>query len=289
MTRSTSSEALELIQTKDPTERPGYSLYPREIVTVTLKPGLYYARVKDRSHNFDGRQDRLRLTASGDSISMPEHDTAESILNPADLGDVIVVGASDSEKNSVSQSLHKPEVTLTSLIKLQDGSQYKGSSTSAAMAAAWIGIVKSIHVSWDRKALLDAFPNPSGSTPPGPAHPGQGLSLSDLGFSDTGNGCFVPTDLSQNPIPPYVRIALNYGGTLVETTAGRKIFYDFDPITLMPTLHRLRFDDILVIGPPTPMTPNGNTGLFPRSALWNLAPGLIEVLQTPAGATICGR
>ncbi|MCB0350402.1 MAG: S8 family serine peptidase, partial [Bdellovibrionales bacterium] len=89
-----------LIQKKDPkSEETGVSKYPREIIEINLKEGLYFARIKNMSHNFSSR-DQLRLVGDGDGISFVQSNREESLLNPADNAGVITVGATDTDKSS---------------------------------------------------------------------------------------------------------------------------------------------------------------------------------------------
>jgi len=268
-----------LIQSKNPKEeRPGYTKYPREIITAEIKPGAYFVRVKNRSKNFT-HKDRLRITASGDFVKMERFDNQESLLPPADNSSVITVGALDSEKSSFSVKLKKPELLTNSLVSLNKEENYKGSSNSAAMVAAGITILKTIEPDLSKEDILRRTSNRSNNDPT--SEPGNGLPLSLLGFSYTGDGCFIPVDLGTTYIPQYVSNALAYGGTLVHTNAGQKIFYDFDPIVLMPHIARRYINDILVVSPYGP-------GIYNRSGLWNLPIGLTEVLETPKDESICG-
>ena len=203
-----------LIQSDDPKEnRPGYSKYPREIMSVDLKPGLYFIRVKNRSNNF-GSRDQLRITADGDGMTMPSKTADETVLNPADNPSVITVGASDSERSSSSARMKKPDVLAPSSIQLSTGEEFRGSSNSAAIVAAGIGILKSINPDWKRKEILRKI---QGGSSNGGDWSQRGLPLQLLEFGPTGPGCFISVQV--NPLPPYARNVLSRGGVLVQTTA----------------------------------------------------------------------
>lgn len=257
-----------------PTNQPGYSRYPREILQAEIEPGLYFLRVKNRSGNF-GAGDRLRITTSGEFVTMSRADKRESLLAPADNPRVVSVGALDSERTSVSERLRKPELWTNSLAVLPGGS-YKGSSNSAAMVAAGAAVLLSLEGRLTREHLITrtSHPIPAGDV-------GRGYSLEQLGFSPTGpGGCFLPVTLGPN-VPHYVQHLLQYQGTLVETNAGPKLMYPYDPIRLLPGIVRYRFDDMLVITPQGP-------GIFARMGLWNMPPGFFELVETPWGQKICG-
>ena len=265
-----------LVQTVNPpSNQTGYTKYPREIITAELKPGLYFLRAKNRSLNFSSA-DRMRITASGDFITMKNPSMDETLLPPADNARVITVGSLDSDKTSMSKTFRKPELWTNSLVQLSSKDSYLGTSNSAAMVAAGIAVLKSLKPELDRDAILRLLKNRSEH------NGGNGLPLEDLGFSFTGENCFAPSELDEYQLPPHVLHAINFGGTLVETTAGLKILFPFDPIRLLPGYSRNYPNDILAYGP-------GGAGLFPRSALWNLPAGIIELLEFPSEQTICGQ
>lgn len=260
-----------LKQSTDPNEnRPGYSKYPREIISAELTSGVYFIRVKNRSKNFSDR-DRLRLTVDGESIVMPSHSRDETILNPADNNTVITVGASDSERSSSSTSLDKPDLFAPSSIKLSNGTEYRGSSNSAAIVAAGLGILKSKEPRMTRKDLLDAVGSQGGNWEQ------RGLSLNLLGFMPTGPGCFV--DVYYNPLPNYLLDAVAKGGVLVQTTAGGRIIVPFDPITIAPYLRRTIMNDMIVA------LPQGGYAVYPRNS-W-IPAGAVEIFQRPFEAGLC--
>lgn len=261
-----------LTQTKG-ADAPGTSKYPREIITAELKPGLYFLRVKNRSKNFI-KSDRLRITASGDFVKMRGFDKRESLLPPADNANVITVGALDSEKSSVSAALRKPELYVNSLVSLNREENFKGTSNSAAMVAAGAALL----FTFDPGMTKAKFLSLTGRSAVGGE--GRGLPLSQLEFSATTNqGCFASA--SADGQPDFVRELLRQGGTLVDTNAGLKVFFPFDPIRLAQGNYRRRDNDMIV------MSANG-AGIYARSGLWNLPEHMIEMVQTPYGASICG-
>ncbi|MGZ3693884.1 MAG: S8 family serine peptidase [Bdellovibrionota bacterium] len=268
-------QSSSLIQTKENVERPGTSKYPREIITAKVKPGLYLLRVKNRSKNFSG-SDRLRIVVNGDSLSMARNDQNESLLPPADNARAITVGAIDSERTSISSQLRKPELWTNSLVSLSKEENFKGTSNSAAMVAAGAAVLLSREPGLSREDIIaraqGGLPNQGGT-------PGQGLPLQMLGFQPTGpNGCFMPVVRYNLPIHVSRMMALN--GTLVETTQGLKIMYDYDPIRLGQFQRRLA-NDIIV-------TTARGLGLYQRTPNWNLPVDFMELVQTPAGTSICG-
>ena len=274
----------QLIQTDNPAfeDRPGYSLYPREIIETSLSPGLYYARVKIRSQNF-GDSDRLRITASGNGIELPRHDPNESLLVPADRPDVIAVGASDTPMSSRSVALNKPDVSIGSLTRLSATEQYLGSSTASAAIAGATALLKELHPDWDRGTLTQALKEQAGSPAPDPSSgPGQGLPLSVLDFAPTGPGCFYKISPNAVNIPDALRPLLAQGGTLVMTTMGPKAFFPFDPIQFFLPMRRIALNDIIGVGPQ-------GVGIFPRTSASNLPFEFFETLETPEGMNICSE
>ncbi|MBV2169283.1 MAG: S8 family serine peptidase [Bdellovibrio sp.] len=259
-----------LKQSKDPQEnRPGYSKYPREIISAELSQGLYFLRVKNRSQNFSNR-DQLRITVDGEFIVMPSHSQGESILNPADNTTVITVGASDSERSSVSFSKDKPDLLAPSSIRVANGGEYRGSSNSAAMVAAGLGLLKSQEPRMTRKDLLDAVSSKY-------SWEQRGLSLNLLGFGPTGPGCFI--DVIYNPAPGYIRDVLGKGGVLVETTAAVRVMVPFDPLVIAPHLRRNLLNDMIVA------LPQGGYAIYPRRAM--IPAGAVEIFQRPLEAGLC--
>jgi hypothetical protein len=265
-------QSSNLTQTLEDRTQPGFSKYPREILTAEVAPGLYYLRVKNRSKNFSSK-DRLRITVGGDFMTMARADRKESLLPPADNARVITVGAADSERSSVSQKLTKPELFANSLVSINEQENFKGSSNSAAMVAAGVAILLSNQDNLTRAKLLKmAFPR-------GGSQLGKGLALAELGFSPTDSrGCFRAVNSAGQP--DHVIWAIVQGGTLVETNAGLKVMYTFDPNQFLQQYRRAR-NDILVVSP-------SGAGIYARSGLWNLPPQMIELVEVPYGMQICG-
>lgn len=252
--------------------RPGYSKYPREIIAAELSAGTYFLRVKNRSKNFSDR-DQLRITVDGDGVVMPSHSVGETLLNPADNPSVITVGASDSERSSTSLSKNKPDVLAPSSVILNGGAEYRGSSNSAAIVAAGLGLLKSLDPRLTRQDLLKAVTGVGG----GGDWNQRGLSLNLLGFGPTGPGCF--NDVVYNPIPEYIRDVVSRGGVLVQTTAAVRVMVPFDPITLSPNLQRQLLNDMIVA------LPQGGYAVYPRRAM--IPSGAVEIFQRPLEAGLC--
>ncbi|MGZ3775373.1 MAG: S8 family serine peptidase [Pseudobdellovibrionaceae bacterium] len=260
-----------LKQSTDPNEnRPGYSKYPREIISAEISSGTYFIRVKNRSKNFSSR-DRLRITVDGESIVMPSHSQGETILNPADNSTVITVGASDSERSSSSISMNKPDLFAPSSIRLTNGSEFRGSSNSAAIVAAGLGILKSRDPRMSKADLLAAVGTQVGDWNQ------RGLSLNLLSFWPTGPGCFLEAYL--NPVPEYLREVIGKGGVLVQTTAAVRVMVPFDPILMAPYLRRTFLNDMIVA------LPQGGYAIYTRNAF--IPPGAAEIFQTPLEAGLC--
>lgn len=256
-----------LVQSKG--KEPGSSLYPREIVSAEIKPGLYFLKVKNRSNNFSA-SDRLRISLSGDFVKLENFDRTESLPTPADNPRVLTVGALDSEKSSVSEKNRKPELLTNSLVSLSSSENFKGSSNSAAMVAASATILYSLGAQKNKATLI------SQSRAPRPR--GKGLSTAELGFGPTGN-CFKPV-ANQANLPGYIQQSISLGGVLVETTAGWKIITHNDPIAFLPGIRRQRGDDILVNSPIGP-------GIFPRNMLFRLPPNTVEFIELPLDQVLC--
>nr|BFD61712.1 hypothetical protein BdHM001_03930 [Bdellovibrio sp. HM001] len=249
--------------------RPGFSKYPREIISVELQPGLYFLRVKNRSNNFTQR-DQLRLTADGEGLVMPSHSRGETLLNPADNPTVITVGASDSDRSSTSFFRDKPDLLAPSSLKLEDGTEYRGSSNSAAIVAAGLGLLKSREPRMTRVDLLNAVSSKHNWEQ-------RGLSLNLLGFGPTGPNCFL--DVSFNPLPVQIRDVVARGGVPVQTTAAVRVMVPFDPILLNTQLRRNLLNDMIVA------MPQGGYAIYPRRAL--IPAGAVEIFQRPLEAGLC--
>ena len=110
---------------------------------------------------------------------------------------------------------------------------------------------------------------------------GEGLPVSALGFSPTGEGCFEKVSFERNF--SYVDNILKQGGQLVNTTAGVRIVVPFDPMKLayedIPT-GRYRANDMIVI------TQFGFI-LRPREEMFLLPSYVAEVVELPLGMKIC--
>jgi hypothetical protein len=131
---------------------PMASMFPREFIETSVAPGTYTLKVKVSSKNFSASQDQLRITVSGEGVTMNHPTVGETLLPPADNPGVIVVGASDDYNSNRSVKNGKPDVWLKSLVRLKDGSAPFESSTAAAMAAA----VAVLHVGTGTEATRDA-------------------------------------------------------------------------------------------------------------------------------------
>ena len=257
-------------------ERPGFSKYPREIITAELTPGTYYLRVKNRSNNF-GSKDRLRITVDGDGVKMPSHTNDNTLLNPADNASVITVGASDSDRSSSAAGLKKPDLFApSSLILAGTNEEFRGSSNSAAIVAAGVAMVKGIDPSMNRTAVLKRIAR-GGSANNGDWNQ-TGLSLTVLGFSPANlSPCFE--EVAFNPAPAYVTDILARGGVPVRTTFGIRIMVPFDPITIERYLMRTYFNDMIVA------LPQGGYTVYPRQAM--IPQGAVEIFQRPIESGLC--
>lgn len=257
-----------LRQSADPKEeRPGYSKYPREVVAATVKPGTYYLRIKNASHNF-GANDRLRITVDGDSLVMPSATPEESMLNPADNPSVLTVGAVDADRSSVSLRLGKPDVWGPSSVSLEDGNEFRGSSNTAAFTAGFLALIK---------LQVPAFGKDRAQAQGVNWNWNQGVpSLRFLGFGPQGGNCFQEGDYSQ--APAHIHVAMSFGGKFVATTAGWRIMVPFDPAVLGGGLNRQRADDMIV------MTPNG-LAVYPRYSM--IPSDAIEIFQRPLESGLC--
>lgn len=259
-----------LRQSADPREnRPGFSKYPREIITAELDPGLYYVRVKNRSLNFTAA-DSLRVTVDGDGIIMPSHTWGESLLNPADNPSVITVGASDSIRSSTSQYLNKPDLLTVSSLVLNNKMEFRGSSNSAAIVAAGLALLKSQNPTLTKAQLLKMVSF-------GSSWESKGISLNLLGFQPTGPGCFE--NIEYKPVPAFLQEVVNKGGVIVRTTAGARVMVPFDPIMLAPQLRRQLLNDMIVA------LPQGGYAIFPRRS--SIPARSAEIFQRPLEAGLC--
>lgn len=248
--------------------RPGYSKYPREIVAAELKPGTYYIRVKKRSDNFES-DDRLRITVDGDLIEMPSAQPQDSLLVPADNLDALTVGAIDSDRSGVSSRLRKPELFAISSVRLSNGDEFRGSSNSAAFAAAAAVLLKLTGEELSKGLLLQRSRQFNWEK--------GGPSLNMLRFAPANQGCFQ--DGTWNDAPEYISEVLSAGGRLALTNIGWRLMVPFDPATLAG-LRRNQPDDMITI------SANG-WQVYPRLAM--IPPGTVEVFQRPLEAGLCNR
>jgi hypothetical protein len=289
------------------------TLYPREIIETEIPKGTSYIKVKAETNNFVA-EDRLRITADGQDISFPVRDKEESLLNPADNPSVITVGE-NSERSSVSRSLNKPEFIAPSLVKDDDGRQYMGSSNSAAVVAAGIGLMKEINPNLDRAhilALLKArdseqvsysanipmkvpseldaafvqsqdYSNASLLAPPAssPRHTST-IPTKVLGFAAASNlGCYPLADVKM--VEPCIvgNFIVNSQSLLVATTAGLKIATTFDPLLLTRYPSRQNINDVVAIFP----TEEDPFRVLPRNI--PLPRGAIEIFKMPSTELVC--
>jgi subtilisin family serine protease len=274
-------ETAALKQSNDPNEgRAGYSKYPREILTAELQPGKYLLRVKNRSKNFS-LSDKIRLVVSGDFITLTSPTAGESLLNPADHPRVVAVGATDSVFSSMSRRLGRPDVMSPSAIKMNNEKkdEFRGTSNAAAVVAAGAALMKSIKPALTREQLLALAVKAGGSNSAPPSSGGgAGLTLAQLGFRPTKNGCFASTD--SNWLPKYAMNVVDRGGTLVQTTGGLKLLVPFDPVTLGNNLRRQATNDAVTVGP-------DGLRVIRRSQVATLPTHSFEVFQTPQEAGLC--
>ncbi|MDX9732232.1 MAG: hypothetical protein RBT63_10710, partial [Bdellovibrionales bacterium] len=273
----------------------GASLYPREIVTAEVKPGLYYLRVKVRSENFSKNVDELRLTVSGDFTEVLNRTDGESLLSPADHPEVITVGASDSDLSSFSRRHGRPDAYAISLLKTEDGGQFKGSSNSAAAVAARAAVELSradLPEARDQKRanLIARIRNRMTNRP---THRNENTSVRHDFGSTTGH-CYV---FAVSPLSkPHVRQMLRDGGVVVETTMGIKAFIDEDPFLRASRLG-LRVTEMTSPTAPRQGSHSPSQLIFvaDRDGLFStdssrrpsLARDTIEFVVTPKGATFC--
>ena len=274
---------LSQVKVIPPQGAAGLSLYPREIIEAELKPGIYELRVKIRSTNFT-KQDELRLVTSGDYLEqLDKSPKAETLLAPADNSSVITIGAGDSEKSSESLSLGKPEVSFNSRLVLKNGDAFKGTSNSAAMAAALAVISKALDPAANRASII-SFLNgnrlpvsPDTGSNTGSSSPSD-LTLSDLEFQPTGAGCFRFAALPVTPSA--LRGVLSTGAVVVETSAGIKIMTGADPFTMNLGPSRKQANDMLVVN-------EKGFSRKPRSAQAQLPFGAYEIVQKPKNTQYC--
>ncbi|MBN8541292.1 MAG: hypothetical protein J0L82_12945 [Deltaproteobacteria bacterium] len=240
-------QSAALIQKPAPREgRPlanGESLYPREILEVSVKPGIYYLRVKFRSTGFT-KSDYLRLTTSGDFIEQLNRTEGETLLAPSDLSSVITVGANDSNLSAVSRSRQKPEFRIASAVETVGESNseksengiYKGSSNSSAAFTARAAFELSHQPKLNRQDLVQVVR--TGRVPVSEVVAGAGSGSGSNSVPGTvptsalapprGLGCFPAAVLRITS--PQIRALLRAGNSwVVETSLGVAIVIDEDP------------------------------------------------------------
>lgn len=292
-------DTLKIVQTSGLTQKasfpdgqPGYSKYPREILQAEVTPGLYFARVKVRSKELFSSRDQLTLTSSGDFTEMLDNTPGETLLNPADNALVVTVGTSDSDLSSASRLRGKPEIVFPSLIRLDAGEAFKGSSNSSAIIAGVAALERAFDPRFSRDRLIEKFnrrrasePVPVSQTVPAPKATtplqeatGRGLPLAMLGFAPTGQGgCF---ESAEAPVAwPHLQAVLRDGGRAVRTTAGVKIIVPGDPLSGIRGLRRFQPNDMIVAN-------HGGFSLHPRSAQGRIG-HTFEVLELPLGTRFC--
>lgn len=272
-----------LRQRQDGEATPGTSLYPREILEAELTPGLYHLRVKLRSTDWSER-DALRISLQGDGLRLLDATAGESLLAPADHPDVLVIGAQDSDRSSVSQLLGRPDLSLRSLIRTESGQAYKGSSNAAAAAAArWAGLMSkmNLHAAWPQTrsealALWTRAGRPEDATVSRPTPPSRPAN-----FGPTHPmGCYqlitLQTRLS------FLDLFFQAGGQYVATTLGPKLLVPADPWQLLAQA------GVSVAGQGEMLIAH-KTGLqrLPLGRRAELPGDVLEIAQAPRHMRIC--
>ncbi len=261
---------------------PGTSLYPREILEAELTPGLYHLRVKLRSTDWT-EQDELRISLQGEGLRLLDASVGESLLAPADHPDVIVVGASDSDRSSFSQRLGRPDLTLASLIRTESGQAYKGSSNAAAAAVARLAGLFSklnVNVAWPRtRDEARALWSRSGAhrlSPPSRPQPGRPVE-----FAPTHPlGCYQLITLQTRL--GFLNLFFQAGGHYVATSLGPKLLVPADPWQILSQA------GVSVPGQGDMLIAH-KTGLqrLPLERRLSLPGDVLEVVQAPRHARIC--
>lgn len=261
-----------LKQTKDSNEnKPGYSLYPRETIVSEVAPGTYFLRVKNRSDNFNSK-DELLITVNGDGLTMPSHSRGQSVLNPADNPRVITVGALDSDRSSYDTNNLKPDLLVMSSVKTDNDGEFRGSSNAAAFVAGALGLAKSRTPNASFKKIID------NSTLAGWGSNERGISLQWLGFSAANGRCFsVNPNVDQ--FPQQIKDAVNVGGMIVLTTAGQRVMTPYDPLILTQNMNRYQPNDLILTTPNGYQVTSRNNPQVPY--------GWVEVFQTPLEISLC--
>lgn len=256
------------------------SLYPREIIHATVKPGIYYARVKIRSSNFSKAHDEFRVTSSGAFTEMLNPTHGDSMLNPADNPSVITVGASDASLTSFSRRLQRPDVSAVSTVKTVGGTVFEGSSNAGAAYAARIAVELSRRGPLSREAILQILRG--GTVRPNPRSNSPRTSGSDI--RPTGNSCYVFQTTTL--VARHVRAMLRQGGVVVETTAGIKVFIDEDPFDRARRLGYQIADQHIVGFPIFVADASGFYAASPSQRA-QLGSDTLEFVRTPPDARFC--
>ena len=142
---------------KDHGKDSNYSAHAREFIESSLKPGIYLLKVTAKSRNFD-EHSFFRLSADGQNISFIDQSTLASVMIPADNPTVLTVGASDDDSSSAGSTMagiRKPEFVAPSIIQVEGGMQFQGSSTAAAVAAATLAVYQEACGKLNRSSTLD--------------------------------------------------------------------------------------------------------------------------------------
>jgi hypothetical protein len=121
------------------------SAHAREIVAAQLDVGTYRVRVEARTRNFDALS-RLRITIDGADVRMVDGTANGSVLIPADNRSVLAVGASDvgySSQAVLPDGRQKPEISLVSEVRFDDGRTVRGTSAATAIAVGALSVLRS--------------------------------------------------------------------------------------------------------------------------------------------------
>ncbi|MBD3338820.1 MAG: S8 family serine peptidase [Candidatus Lokiarchaeota archaeon] len=122
-----------------------YSAHAREIIKSVLKKGTYHLRVVAKSNNFNSLS-ALRITIDGYKVEMIDRTLDQTLLIPADNPGVLTIGAMDvnySGRGLTSNGINKPELITPSTIKFEDGQEFQGTSSAAAIATAGLSVFMS--------------------------------------------------------------------------------------------------------------------------------------------------
>lgn len=137
-----------LVQSGSATPQPREgqaSAHAREIVAAQLDVGTYRVRVEARSRNFDALS-RLRITIDGADVRIVDGTANDSVLIPADNRSVLAVGASDvgySSRAVLPDGRPKPEISLVSEVRFDDGRTVRGTSAATAIAVGALSVLRS--------------------------------------------------------------------------------------------------------------------------------------------------